>query len=180
MGCARHPSATVTIKVEPGIGVSATVIAPKELTYLGQHPTFTRPFVPSIIPSPSYFSSLPSHECSCCSPSIYHCKQHCCVIMVLGASDICCSLVRVRAGVLVCVCVCVCVCVSCRYIVLLLHEMVSTVLRALQSTGIFCQTNLFLSSAQQPNKPTACRSCHSSHMNQLCTTLYAHTHTQTH
>ena len=46
----------------------------------------------------------------------------------------------------VCVCVCVCVCVSLCYIVLLLHEMVSTVLRALHSTGIFCQTNLLSSS----------------------------------
>ena len=33
--------------------------AAKELTYLGQHPTFTRPFVPSIIPSPSYFHLSP-------------------------------------------------------------------------------------------------------------------------
>ena len=45
---------TVTIKMEPGIGVSVcNSNCPKELTYLGQHPTFTRPFVPSIIPSPS-------------------------------------------------------------------------------------------------------------------------------
>ena len=26
---------TMTVKMEPGIGVTATVIAPKELTYLG-------------------------------------------------------------------------------------------------------------------------------------------------
>ena len=43
---------TMTFKMEPGIGVPATVIAPKEQIYLGQPPTFTRPFfVPSIIPS---------------------------------------------------------------------------------------------------------------------------------
>ena len=158
------------IKMEPGIGVSVcNSNCPKELTYLGQHPTFTRPFVPSIILSPSQFPSFSSPKCSYRSPSIYHCKQQRCVIMVLGAQvNICCSLVRVRAGVLVCVCMCVCVCVfvcvylcvcaheclcvtpawngalcvwcaclcvtcSLRYIVLLLHEMVTTVLRSLQS-----------------------------------------------
>ena len=37
MGCADSLThqPTMTMKMEPGIGVIATVIAPKELTYLG-------------------------------------------------------------------------------------------------------------------------------------------------
>ena len=88
-----------------------------------------------------------------------------------------CSLTKCAC---VCVCVCVCVCEREReslcYIVLLPHEMVSTALRALQSTSIFCQTNLS-SSAQQPST-TNCMSqlscCSIVH-----NTMHTHTHTHT-
>ena len=107
---------TVTIKMEPGIGVSVcNSNCPKELTYLGQHPTFTRPFVPSIIPSPSLFPSHSSPKCTCCSPSICHCKQQRCVIMVLGASEhllLACPCACRRVCVCVCVCACTCLCVT--------------------------------------------------------------------
>ena len=126
MGCARHPSADNDHQDGAWHWCVCNSNCPKELTYLGQHPTFTRPFVLSIIPSPSYFPSLSSHECSCRSSFIYHCKQHCCVIMVLGASEhllLACPYAFRRACVCVCVCACVCVCVwvSLCYRELLLH-----------------------------------------------------------
>ena len=84
--------------------------------------------------------------------------------------NICCSLIRVRAGVLVCVCVCVCVCgwVSLCYLELLLHEMVSTVLRALRH----CQTKSSLSVQHDQ--------LHVKFMYHCAHTFYAHTHTHTH
>ena len=72
--------------------------------------------------------------------------------------------------------VCVCVCVCLRYIVLLL---VSTVLRALQSTGV-CQTNLLLSLAQLPsttNRMSQLSCC--SHESIVHNALGTHTHTHT-
>ena len=93
--------------------------------------------------------------------------------MVLGASEhllLACPCACRRA----CVCVCVCVCSLC-YIELLLHEMVSTVLRALQH----CQTTRRHYQYSTTNRMSSSCINESLCTYILCTHTHVHTHTHT-